>query len=177
MIFGQPMNFLSRQNGIAATGEKMVELPLVAENRFYRWNFFWSFLKRQKKRICQRSLILPASRGWASDAYPTRPVRVIVPYAAGGGPDVLMRQVGPALGEALGQPIVVENKVGAAGVLAAQVVAASPPDGYTLLMGSNTHLTQKLMQPSLNQKRRALRKLAPTASFRFPPGAGNSPRA
>lgn len=82
-------------------------------------------------------------------AYPDKPVRVISAYAAGGGPDVQLRQAGPALGAALGQPIVVENKVGAAGVLAAQYVAQQPPDGYTLLMGSNTHLIQKVLQPSL----------------------------
>ncbi len=85
----------------------------------------------------------------AADPFPTRPVRIIVPYAAGGGPDVLVRQIGPRLGEALGQPVVLENKVGAAGVLAAQFVAQSTPDGYTLLMGSNTHLIQKIMQPDL----------------------------
>jgi len=86
---------------------------------------------------------------FAADAFPSRPIRVIVPYAAGGGPDVLARQVAPQLGEALGQSIIMENKVGAAGVLAAQYVAQQPPDGYTLLMGSNTHLIQKLLQPEL----------------------------
>ncbi|WP_406623292.1 tripartite tricarboxylate transporter substrate binding protein [Acidovorax sp. SDU_ACID1] len=85
---------------------------------------------------------------WA-EGFPARPVRVISPYAAGGGPDVQLRQAGPALGEALGQPIVIENKVGAAGVLAAQYVAQQPADGYTCLMGSNTHLIQKLLQPGL----------------------------
>src|SRR5690606_35868048 len=57
---------------------------------------------------------------FASQAYPSRSVRIISPYAAGGGPDVQLRQAGPVLGEALGQTIVIENKVGAAGVLAAQ---------------------------------------------------------
>jgi tripartite-type tricarboxylate transporter receptor subunit TctC len=85
----------------------------------------------------------------AAEAFPTRPVRIVVPYAAGGGPDVLVRQIGPKLGELLGQPIVLENKVGAAGVLAAQFVAQQPPDGYNLLMGSNTHLIQKILQPDL----------------------------
>ena len=87
---------------------------------------------------------------FASQAYPTRSVRIISPYAAGGGPDVQLRQAGPVLGEALGQTIVIENKVGAAGVLAAQYVSQQEPDGYTLLMGSNTHLIQKILQPQLN---------------------------
>jgi len=86
----------------------------------------------------------------AADTYPSRAVRVVVPYPAGGGPDIMMRQFGPALSATLAQPIVVENKVGAGGVLAAQYVAHAPADGYTALMGSNSHLIQKILQPSLN---------------------------
>ena len=89
------------------------------------------------------------SRVWAADPFPNKPIRFIIPYAAGGGPDVQARVLGPKLGEILGQAIVIENKVGAAGVLAAQFVAQSPADGYTLLMGSNTHLIQKIMSPDL----------------------------
>jgi tripartite-type tricarboxylate transporter receptor subunit TctC len=85
----------------------------------------------------------------AADAYPVRPVKIISPYAAGGGPDVQLRQFGQPLGEALKQSVVIENKVGAGGVLAAQFVASAPADGYTLLMGSNTHLIQKSLQPNL----------------------------
>jgi len=85
----------------------------------------------------------------AAEAYPARSVRVVVPYAAGGGPDVMMRQFAPRLGATLGQPVVVENKVGAGGVLAAQYVAQAPADGYTVLLGSNSHLIQKALQPSL----------------------------
>ena len=94
-------------------------------------------------------LALAAAGVRAAEPFPTRPVRIVVPYAAGGGPDVLVRQIGPRLGEALGQAVVLENKVGAAGVLAAQFVAQQPPDGYNLLMGSNTHLIQKILQPDL----------------------------
>jgi tripartite-type tricarboxylate transporter receptor subunit TctC len=93
------------------------------------------------------ALLAPVAR--AADAYPNKPVRIVVPYAAGGGPDILARQLGPKLGEVLGQAIVVENKVGAGGVLAAQYVAQQPADGYTVLMGSNSHLIQKVLQPSL----------------------------
>lgn len=94
-------------------------------------------------------LVLASAGVRAAESFPNRPVRIVVPYAAGGGPDVLVRQIGPRLGEELGQPIVVENKVGAAGVLAAQIVAQQQPDGYNLLMGSNTHLIQKILQPAL----------------------------
>lgn len=93
--------------------------------------------------------LLATTGARAADPFPNKPVRIIVPYAAGGGPDVLVRQLGPRLGETLGQPIVLENKVGAAGVLAAQFTAQAPADGYTLLLGSNSHLIQKIMQPSL----------------------------
>ncbi|MES2412605.1 MAG: tripartite tricarboxylate transporter substrate-binding protein [Pseudomonadota bacterium] len=93
--------------------------------------------------------LLASGGARAADPYPNKPVRIIVPYAAGGGPDVLARQFGPRLGEALGQAVVVENKVGAGGVLAAQFVATAPADGYTTLMGSNSHLIQKILQPSL----------------------------
>lgn len=85
----------------------------------------------------------------AAETYPSRSVRIVVPYAAGGGPDIMMRQFGPKLGAALGQTVVVENKVGAGGVLAAQYAAQANADGYTALMGSNSHLIQKALQPSL----------------------------
>ena len=87
---------------------------------------------------------------YAASPFPTRPVRIISPYAAGGGLDVQLRQAGPLLAKALGQPVLVENKVGAGGVLAAQYVAQQPADGYTLLMGSNTHIIQKALQPELH---------------------------
>ena len=104
----------------------------------------------QRRLFLASSLPLAlAAAGVRAQGFPSRPVRVIVPYAAGGGPDVLLRQLAPRLGEALGQPVVAENKVGAAGVLAAQFVAQQAPDGYNLLMGSNTHLIQKLLQPEL----------------------------
>jgi tripartite-type tricarboxylate transporter receptor subunit TctC len=84
----------------------------------------------------------------ANTSFPSRSVKVISPFAAGGGPDVQLRQFAPSWGEALKQSVVIENKVGAAGVLAAQLVASAAADGYTLLMGSNTHLIQKSLQPN-----------------------------
>ena len=111
--------------------------------------------------------MLAVSHARGADGFPSKPVRIIVPYAAGGGPDVLMRQIGPKLGEAIGQAMVVENKVGAAGVLAAQFVAQSAPDGYTLLMGSNTHLLQKILQPEL--KFDPLGEFAPVCNIALSP--------
>jgi len=106
----------------------------------------------QRREFCLGALgagLMLDSAARAAHAYPERSVRVVVPYAAGGGPDIMMRQFGPRLGTTLGQPVVVENKVGAGGVLAAQYVAQAPADGYTALLGSNSHLIQKALQPSL----------------------------
>src|ERR1044071_3923739 len=76
---------------------------------------------------------------WAQ-AYPSKPIRVLVPFVPGGNVDITARTVAPALGEALGQPVVVENRPGAAGMVGAQALLASPADGYTLMMGSNSSL-------------------------------------
>jgi tripartite-type tricarboxylate transporter receptor subunit TctC len=70
----------------------------------------------------------------AAEDYPARPLRIIVPYPAGGTSDILARSIGQKLGESLGQPIVVENKPGANGNVGADLVAKAPPDGYTLLL-------------------------------------------
>jgi tripartite-type tricarboxylate transporter receptor subunit TctC len=69
-----------------------------------------------------------------AQTYPSKPIRLIVPYAAGGTSDILARQIGPKLADAWGQPVVIENKTGANGNVGADFVAKSPADGYTLLL-------------------------------------------
>ena len=69
-------------------------------------------------------------------AWPTKPVRIVVPFAAGGTTDILARAVAPELSKAFGQPFIIENRGGAGGNLGADIVAKSPADGYTLLMGT-----------------------------------------
>jgi len=76
----------------------------------------------------------------AAQSYPSKPIRLIVPFVAGGPPDILSRLLGQEMAGALGQPIVVENKPGAGGNLGYELAAKAAPDGYTVLLGSiNTH--------------------------------------
>src|SRR5690349_12801248 len=72
--------------------------------------------------------------------YPAKPVRVVVPYAAGGATDLIARVIGERLAANLGQPFVIDNRPGAATLLGAQIVAKAEPDGYTLLMATSTTL-------------------------------------
>ena len=74
----------------------------------------------------------------AESAYPNRPIRMVLPFAPGGGSDTLARMIGPRIGERLGQPMVLENRPAAAGVVGADIVAKSAPDGYTLLGTTST---------------------------------------
>ena len=95
------------------------------------------------------ALVATLSTAVLAQGYPTKPIKIIVPFAPGGNVDVTARLVAPALQEALKQPVVVENKPGAAGVIGADFVVRSPADGYTLLMGSNSTFS---VAPSLNPK-------------------------
>lgn len=73
--------------------------------------------------------------GWA-ESYPSKPIRMVVPFPAGGPTDIVARPMAKLLGDALGQPIVVDNRAGAGGSIGAAAIAGSPPDGYNLLMGT-----------------------------------------
>ena len=90
------------------------------------------------------ALATPAS----SQTWPTRPVRLIVPFAAGGGNDIVARLIQPDLERALGQPVIIENKPAASGIVGTDQVAKAPPDGYSLLMAFTTHT----VNPAVNAK-------------------------
>jgi len=80
--------------------------------------------------------------------FPTKPIRLVVPYSAGGGADTTARLMAPKLQEALGQTVVIDNKPGAGGTIGDDAVAKAPPDGYTLLIGTFAHA----VNPSLMAK-------------------------
>jgi tripartite-type tricarboxylate transporter receptor subunit TctC len=84
-------------------------------------------------------VVLPAP-GALAQAYPSQPIKLVVPYTPGTGMDMIARTVGPKLSERLGQPVIVENKPGASGNIGAEAVAKSAPDGYTVMVTANTLL-------------------------------------
>ena len=83
------------------------------------------------------ALVLLGTAPAAAQTYPTKPIRIVVPFVAGGAVDLLARIMGQKLTEALGQPVIIENRPGAGGNAAADLVAKSPPDGYTILQNTN----------------------------------------
>ena len=94
------------------------------------------------KRLCLAVAIAVAALGFnagpaLAQTYPTKPIRIFVPFIAGGAVDTLARMMGAKLSEQLGQPVIVENRPGAGGNIAADAVAKAPPDGYTILQNTN----------------------------------------
>jgi tripartite-type tricarboxylate transporter receptor subunit TctC len=96
-----------------------------------------------RRAILATTLGLATLPAGAQPAWPLRPVRVVVPYAAGGGTDILARALAEALRPSLPQPMVVENRAGAAGVIGSEAVARAEPDGHTLLCVVSTHVANR----------------------------------
>jgi tripartite-type tricarboxylate transporter receptor subunit TctC len=95
-------------------------------------------------------ITLAASSAFSQAAWPSKPVRIVVPFAAGGTTDILARAIAPELSKAFGQSFIVDNRGGAGGNLGADLVAKSPGDGYTLLMGTvGTHGINRALYPKL----------------------------
>jgi tripartite-type tricarboxylate transporter receptor subunit TctC len=91
---------------------------------------------------------LPVAAAGAAEPFPTRPIRLIVPFPAGGGTDIVGRVLGQKLHESLGQPVVIDNRSGAGGTLGTALAAKSSPDGYALLLVPTSHV----INPSIYAK-------------------------
>ena len=94
---------------------------------------------------CGVSALEAAERG----AYPSRPIRIVVPFTPGGQPDIVARLIAPKLGEALGQQVVVDNRPGAGGMIGARIVAGANPDGHTLMSVSAAHVATPAVRANL----------------------------
>lgn len=109
-----------------------------------------------------------AGQAASQTAFPNRPIRIIVPYAPGGSPDVLARTIGQAASDGLGQQVVVENRPGGSGMIAVEAVLRAPADGYTLLIGdSGVYSIGPHMNPALGLD--VLRDFAPVTLLVYTP--------
>jgi tripartite-type tricarboxylate transporter receptor subunit TctC len=109
---------------------------------------------------------LSASSSFAQD-YPSRAIRIVVPFGAGGPADVAARLIGNIWQEKFGQPVVIENRTGAGGVIGTLEAAKSPPDGYTLLLMSNTQTANESLLSQQQRKYELMRDLVPIAPINY----------
>jgi tripartite-type tricarboxylate transporter receptor subunit TctC len=119
--------------------------------------------RRQFLKVSAGAAALPAIPRFAlADVYPSRPIHFIVGFAGGSGLDITARLIGQAMSDNLGQPVVIENRPGAATNIATEFVVNAPPDGYTILMVSTAAYTNGALYPHLNFD--FIRDIAPVAS-------------
>jgi tripartite-type tricarboxylate transporter receptor subunit TctC len=123
--------------------------------------------RRRALRLATLALCLGMTGAAWAQKYPDRPIRLVVGYSAGGGVDAAARILSARLPAVLGQQVVVENRAGATGMIAADLVAKAAPDGYTLMMGDSAMLITKLLQPKI--------AIDPLTSFKPVAGAFISP--
>jgi tripartite-type tricarboxylate transporter receptor subunit TctC len=122
------------------------------------------FCRRRFLHVAAGAAVLPALSGLASaQTYPTRPVRIIVGFAAGGPNDILARLIGQWLSERLGQPFIIENRPGAGSNIATEAVVRAVPDGYTLLLVGTPNAINATLYDNLNFN--FIRDIAPVAGL------------
>lgn len=110
------------------------------------------FVQRQALRMVALAVItttVGSSFAMAQAAYPSKPITLVVTYPPGGGADAMARLIGPKMGEALGQSVVIENKPGAGGQIGAAAVAKAAPDGYTLMLDASSFSVNPSLYPKL----------------------------
>ena len=117
---------------------------------------------RHVARAALTAALLAAITSAPAQTYPAKPVRIVVPFPAGGGTDIFARLIGKKLAESFGQQFVIDNRVGASGIIGSELVARAAPDGYTLLMGTTgTHATNPVVFAKLPYD--ALKDYAPVS--------------
>ena len=116
-------------------------------------------------RFVLAAVLAAVSFSTLADEYPSRPVKIVVPFAAGGPADVYARYLAQRLQETMGQPFVVEDRPGGGSVVGTEVVAKSAPDGYTLLLMSNTHTVNESLMP--NKPFALMRDFTPVAPINY----------
>ncbi len=128
---------------------------------------FKTSLFRRRVLLAAAATLLATGLAQAQDAWPSRPIRLLVGYSAGGGVDAMARMLAPRLSTLLGQQVVVDNRAGAAGLIAGDAVAKAAPDGYTLLLGESGLLIAQHLQPKMSFD--PIKAFAPVAGvFKLP---------
>jgi tripartite-type tricarboxylate transporter receptor subunit TctC len=121
-------------------------------------------LRRQFLQMAGSAVALPAVSPFAwAQAYPTRSIRMIVPFPPAGAFDIVARLMGPWLSERLGQPLIIENRPGAGGNIGTEAAVRAPPDGYTLLLTGSPNAINATLYDKLNFN--FIRDIAPIASI------------
>src|SRR6476659_3105866 len=149
---------------VPSRGCRKSRQPGRASCRLGRKEQVVEFCRRRLLRLAAGAVVLPALSGFASaQTYPSRPVRIIVGFAAGGPNDILARLIGQWLSERLGQPFVVENRPGAGSNIATEAIVRAAPDGSTLLVVGSANAIHATLYDKLDFN--FVRDIAPVASF------------
>ena len=119
-------------------------------------------ITRRHTLACAAALLMVPTVWAQTGSYPSKPITFVVPFAAGSATDTLARALGSSVSEQTGQPVVIENKAGASGMIAAQAVARAPADGYTVIISTNTtHAANEHLFKRIAYERLLLDKITP----------------